>query len=104
MPTVPAPIKRNYEARVIVRLEAKEYRGELSKGVEYDFWGYNGQVPGPFVRVREGDTIEFHFKHSKSAKNYVPPEKILNEMGADLLRLWVAAEDYRNDIRVSTEI
>lgn len=43
-------------------------------------------------------------KYSKSAKNYVPPEKILNQMGAELLRLWVAAEDYRNDIRVSDEI
>ncbi|MDO8520267.1 MAG: isoleucine--tRNA ligase, partial [Deltaproteobacteria bacterium] len=43
-------------------------------------------------------------KYSKSAKNYVPPDKVLNELGAELLRLWVAAEDYRNDIRVSTEI
>lgn len=43
-------------------------------------------------------------KYSKSAKNYLPPEKMLNEMGAELFRLWVAAEDYRNDIRVSTEI
>ncbi|OGP07549.1 MAG: isoleucine--tRNA ligase [Deltaproteobacteria bacterium GWA2_45_12] len=43
-------------------------------------------------------------KYSKSAKNYVPPEKVLNELGAELLRLWVGAEDYRNDIRVSDEI
>ena len=43
-------------------------------------------------------------KYSKSAKNYVPPDKVLNEMGAELLRLWVGAEDYRNDIRVSPEI
>ena len=68
-PSVPPPIARDYEARVIVRLEAKEYRAELSKGVEYDYWGYNGQVPGPFVRVREGDTIEFHFKNSEGSKN-----------------------------------
>ena len=68
-PNVPPPTNRDHEARVIVRLEAKEYRRELSKGVEYDFWGYNGQVPGPFVRVREGDTIEFHFKNSSDSKN-----------------------------------
>lgn len=68
-PNVPPPIKRDYEARVIVRLEAQEYRAELSKGVEYDFWGYNGQVPGPFVRIREGDTVEFHFKNATSSKN-----------------------------------
>ncbi|MBI4367624.1 MAG: isoleucine--tRNA ligase [Deltaproteobacteria bacterium] len=43
-------------------------------------------------------------KYSKSAKNYVPPETLLNKYGAEVLRLWVAAEDYRNDIRVSDEI
>ncbi len=43
-------------------------------------------------------------KYSKSAGNYVPPEKVLKENGAEILRLWVAAEDYRNDIRVSAEI
>lgn len=43
-------------------------------------------------------------KYSKSAKNYVPPEKVINEMGGEILRLWVAAEDYRTDIRVSNEI
>lgn len=68
-PHVPAPITRDHEAIVIVRLEAQEFRGEISKGTEYDYWGYNGQVPGPFIRVREGDTIEFHFKNSKDSKN-----------------------------------
>jgi len=43
-------------------------------------------------------------KYSKSAKNYTPPEQVLNKLGAEVLRLWVAAEDYRNDIRFSTEI
>lgn len=68
-PEVPPPVSRDHEARVIVRIESTEYRGELSKGVEYDFWGYNGHVPGPFVRVREGDTIEFHFKNAEGSKN-----------------------------------
>ncbi len=43
-------------------------------------------------------------KYSKSAKNYTPPEKIINSLGCEILRLWVAAEDYRNDIRFSSEI
>jgi len=43
-------------------------------------------------------------KYSKSAKNYTPPDQIINKLGAEILRLWVAAEDYRNDIRVSSEI
>ncbi len=68
-PNVPPPVDRDYPARVIVRLEATEYRGELTKGVEYDFWGYNGHVPGPFIRVRQGDTLEFHLKNSQHSKN-----------------------------------
>lgn len=68
-PHVLAPVGRDYPAKVVVRLESTEYRGELSKGVEYDFWGYNGHVPGPFIRVREGDTIEFHFKNAPNSKN-----------------------------------
>ena len=68
-PEVPPPVNRNYEAKVIVRLESTEFRGELSKGVEYDFWGYNHRVPGPFIRVREGDTVEVHFKNSESSIN-----------------------------------
>jgi len=43
-------------------------------------------------------------KYSKSARNYVPPEQLINKHGAEVLRLWVAAEDYRDDIRFSEEI
>jgi isoleucyl-tRNA synthetase len=43
-------------------------------------------------------------KYSKSAKNYVPPETLIKQHGAEILRLWVAAEDYRDDIRFSEEI
>ena len=60
-----------------------------------------GQAPYKAV-LTHGFVVDEHGrKYSKSAKNYVPPEKIVNEMGADLLRLWVSAEDYRNDIRLS---
>ena len=41
---------------------------------------------------------------SVSCTRTVPPEAVLNRYGAEVLRLWVAAEDYRNDIRVSDEI
>lgn len=43
-------------------------------------------------------------KYSKSAKNYTPPEQLINKIGADVMRLWVAGEDYRQDIRFSNEI
>ncbi|HQB08267.1 MAG TPA: isoleucine--tRNA ligase [bacterium] len=43
-------------------------------------------------------------KLSKSKGNFVPPDKRINTLGAEILRLWVAAEDYRDDIRISDNI
>ncbi len=43
-------------------------------------------------------------KMSKSSGNVVAPAEVIKRYGAEILRLWVAAEDYRDDIRVSEEI
>lgn len=43
-------------------------------------------------------------KMSKSIGNVVAPEDIIKKYGAEVLRLWVAAQDYRDDIRISQEI
>ncbi|MGC8853456.1 MAG: isoleucine--tRNA ligase [Halothiobacillaceae bacterium] len=43
-------------------------------------------------------------KMSKSLGNVIAPQKVVNAMGADVLRLWVASSDYRSEITVSDEI
>lgn len=43
-------------------------------------------------------------KMSKSLGNVVTPQQVIDQYGADILRLWVSAEDYRDDIRISKEI
>jgi len=43
-------------------------------------------------------------KMSKSRGNVVAPQKVMNTLGADILRLWVAATDYRAEMSVSDEI
>ena len=43
-------------------------------------------------------------KMSKSQRNYITPEELIPKYGAEVLRLWVAAEDYSEDIRLSDEI
>jgi isoleucyl-tRNA synthetase len=43
-------------------------------------------------------------KLSKSLGNFVAPQKIFNTLGADVLRLWVAATDYSGEMHVSDEI
>ncbi len=67
-PNVPPPFKRQYSARVIVNLEVREVVKRLADGVEYTFWTYGGSVPGSFIRIREGDVVEFHLNNHPSSK------------------------------------
>lgn len=43
-------------------------------------------------------------KMAKSKGNVIAPEKVIKSYGVEILRLWVASEDYREDIRISDEI
>lgn len=67
-PNVPPPIKRKKPAKVIINVETKEVTKRLADGVEYTFWTFGGNVPGPMMRVREGDYIEFHLHNHPSSK------------------------------------
>jgi nitrite reductase (NO-forming) len=62
-PNVPAPITRTHATKVIVELETVEKTMRLADGVDYTFWTFGGQVPGSFIRVREGDLVEFTMKN-----------------------------------------
>lgn len=66
-PLVPAPIVRREPAKVVVDLEMVEKDMELSDGVIYNFWTFGGTVPGSFIRIREGDTVEFKLKNHHSS-------------------------------------
>jgi nitrite reductase (NO-forming) len=67
-PNVPPPIKRKRPARVKVHMETKEVTMRLADGVEYNFWTFGGTVPGPMVRVRTGDFVEFNLHNHPSSK------------------------------------
>ncbi|SEJ04361.1 copper-containing nitrite reductase [Frateuria terrea] len=67
-PNVPPPIHRNYPAKVIVELEVIEKEMPISEGVTYTYWTFGGTVPGSFIRVRQGDTVEFHLKNNPGNK------------------------------------
>jgi nitrite reductase (NO-forming) len=41
---------------------------QIADGAEYTFWTYGGTVPGSFIRVREGDVVEFHLNNHPSSK------------------------------------
>jgi nitrite reductase (NO-forming) len=67
-PTLPPPISRKHATKVIVNLEVKEVQGRLADGVQYTFWTYGGKVPGKFIRIREGDLVEFHLNNHPDNK------------------------------------
>ncbi|TNG01260.1 MAG: isoleucine--tRNA ligase, partial [Gammaproteobacteria bacterium] len=66
--------------------------------------GMNGSAPYRNV-LTHGFTVDADGrKMSKSLGNVIAPQKIVKTLGADILRLWVAATDYRNEMNVSDEI
>src|SRR5438034_4072934 len=67
-PNVPPPITRKKPAKVIVNVEVREVTKRLADGVEYVFWTFGGDVPGSFIRIREGDQVEFHLNNHQDSK------------------------------------
>ncbi len=67
-PMVPPPITRKHNTKLIVSLEVIEKKAPITDGVDYTFWTFGGTVPGSFIRVKEGDLIEFHLKNHPSSK------------------------------------
>ncbi len=64
----------------------------------------NGVAPYRSV-LTHGFTVDAEGrKMSKSLGNVVAPQQVVNSLGADVLRLWVAATDYRGEMHVSDEI
>ncbi len=67
-PHVPPAIKRDHPAKVIVKLEVVEKVMKMTDGVDYTFWTFGGTVPGSFIRVREGDVVEFELMNRPGNK------------------------------------
>ncbi len=68
-PTVVPEKPQAPEADGIVRisLTAQEVLGEVSPGIYFNYWTYNKQVPGPMLRIREGDTVELTLTNDPSS-------------------------------------
>jgi nitrite reductase (NO-forming) len=62
-PVVPAPVGNRGPQLVKQEIEIREMVGYLDDGVAYEFWTFDGMVPGPMLRVRVGDTVELTLKN-----------------------------------------
>lgn len=66
--------------------------------------GTRGSAPYKSV-LTHGFVVDAHGKKmSKSIGNVIAPEAVIKKYGAEILRLWVSASDYRDDVRISDEI
>ena len=61
---LPPPIGKRDPKTVRLDLFTVEQEGRLAEATTFGYWTFNGKVPGPFVRVRVGDTVDVHLKNS----------------------------------------
>jgi nitrite reductase (NO-forming) len=64
---LPPPIGERGPMNIHFDLETVERIGRLTNNATYEYWTFNGKVPGPFLRVRVGDTVTVALKNDKSS-------------------------------------
>jgi len=69
LPVVAPPVGNREPQLVKQEIEIREIVGYMDEGVAYEFWTFDGTIPGPMIRVRVGDTIELTLKN--------PPESMM---------------------------
>lgn len=80
-----------------------QYRGWFNSSITTSV-AINGVAPYKSV-LSQGFTLDGNGrKMSKSLGNTIVPDKVIKQMGADILRLWVSSVDYEADVRVSMDI
>ncbi|WP_234009258.1 copper-containing nitrite reductase [Deinococcus sp. NW-56] len=70
---LPPPLARRAPKHLKYEFTTIEKEGHLADGTSYTYWTFDGQVPGPFVRVRVGDTVDVTLKN---AEDSVAPHSI----------------------------
>lgn len=60
---LPAPIRRSAPMHHDITLETHEVTAEIEPGVTFSYMTFGGRIPGPMIRVRQGDTVALTLKH-----------------------------------------
>jgi nitrite reductase (NO-forming) len=60
---LPAPLVERTPQHHTLEIETVELEGQLANGISYTYWTFDEQVPGPFLRVRVGDTVDLNLKN-----------------------------------------
>jgi nitrite reductase (NO-forming) len=67
---IPPPISRTQSETVKIHLTTKEVLAEMGPGITFNYWTFDGTIPGPFLRVREGDTVELTLENDKTSLHH----------------------------------
>ena len=62
------PVGARGPQSLTVNLETTEVLGQLADGTTYKYWTFNSKVPGPFIRVRVGDTVTVNMANATDSK------------------------------------
>jgi isoleucyl-tRNA synthetase len=96
--------KRDGGTDTVMYLEGSDqHRGWFHSSL-LESCGTRGRAPYDAVLTHGFVLDEKGQKMSKSLKNVVAPQDVIKGSGADILRLWVAASDYSDDLRIGPEI
>lgn len=66
---LPGPIGDREPELVTIVTGTVELQGQLADGTAYEYWTFDGKVPGPFWRARVGDTIQLTLRNPAESKN-----------------------------------
>ena len=101
-----AGIRRTLDSgqdRVMYLEGSDQHRGWFHSSL-LESCGTRGRAPYDVVLTHGFVLDENGQKMSKSLKNVTAPQEVIERSGADILRLWVAASDYSDDLRIGPEI
>jgi nitrite reductase (NO-forming) len=65
---LPQPVGKREPRKIRYDLVTEEVKGRLADGTTFNYWTFNGKVPGPFLRVRVGDTVELRLKNAANSR------------------------------------
>jgi nitrite reductase (NO-forming) len=89
---IPAPIHRNHAITHEVTLEAKEVTARIESGVVFKYMTWNEQIPGPMIRVRQGDTINLTLKNYTSRMHNIDMHAVYGTGGGNMATLVAPGE------------
>jgi len=101
---LPPPITRTAPATVEVALVAKEVTAQLDDGTKATVWTFNGTVPGPLIRVRQGDDVVVKLTNDPSSiePHSIDLHAVIGPGGGDVVTEVMPGETAELRFRAST--